>query len=56
VIGPRTAVIAVDSKTFVRTRIYAVRNRLYQLLVVGDEAAVSSKDAQRFLESLRLAR
>jgi hypothetical protein len=47
--------IEVDGKTFVRTRLYAVKNRLYQLVAIGTKESVSSEDAERFLDSLDLA-
>src|SRR4051812_5989517 len=36
--------IAVDDKTSLRTRLYAVKNRLYQVLAVGPAPWVASKE------------
>ena len=46
--------IAVDGKVRMHTRMFGVKNRLYQILVVGPPAWLSSKDAGRFLDSLEL--
>jgi hypothetical protein len=46
--------IAVDGQVRIRTRLIAVKNRLYQILVVGPPAWLSSKDSGRFLDSLQL--
>ncbi len=40
----------------VRTRIYAVGNRLYQLLVIGPAGAKDATEAKRFLESFQLTK
>jgi len=37
-----------------RSRIYWANGRLYQLMVLGDEAKVNDDDSDRFLESLEL--
>src|SRR5207244_3119777 len=48
--------IEVEGKTAVRTRFYAVKNRLYQVLAVGTRELVFSKDTDRFLDSFKLTR
>lgn len=40
----------------VRTRIYAVNKRLFQTMVVGTRDFVGGKDAERFLDSFKLAK
>jgi hypothetical protein len=50
----RELVIAIDGKTAVTLRLYAVKNRLYQIAVVGPPDLVASRDAQRFLTSFKL--
>ncbi|MFO0957525.1 MAG: hypothetical protein U0800_08675 [Isosphaeraceae bacterium] len=39
-----------------RSRIYLVGNRLYQLVLIGDEAFVKSKDANSYLDSFEITR
>ncbi|MCI0459781.1 MAG: hypothetical protein L0Z62_22755 [Gemmataceae bacterium] len=46
--------IQAQDETRIRTRLYAVRNRLYQLMAVGPAAWTESREAIRFLESFRL--
>jgi len=46
--------IDAQGETRIRTRLYVVENRLYQLMVVGSSAWVMSKDALRFFESFQL--
>jgi hypothetical protein len=41
-------------KSWVRTRIYAVQNRLFQTMVFGSKEAVGGKDADQFLDSFKL--
>ncbi len=48
--------IEVDAKTTVRTRLYAVKNRLYQTMVVGLPTFANSKEAERFLDSFQLTK
>lgn len=50
----REFVIAVSDKVEVRTRMYAVRNRLYQALAVGPPAWVHSAEVGKFLDSFKL--
>jgi hypothetical protein len=46
--------IEVDGKLRVRTRMFAVKNRLYQVLAIGPSDWLRSTDATRFLDSFRL--
>jgi len=48
-------IVAKDG-VVIHTRIFAVQNRLYQTMVLGPSKLVSSKDAERFLESFKLAK
>jgi hypothetical protein len=48
--------IDVGGKRRVRTRIYAVGNHLYQLLIVGPTSVTNSKEASRFLNSFQLTK
>lgn len=52
----REVLIKIDAKTFARVRLYAVRNRLYQMVALGSEEWVASKEAEMFLGSLAIAR
>jgi hypothetical protein len=52
----RDLVIEVGDKRSVRMRIFAVNNRLYQLLAAGPPAWVASKDTGRFFDSFKLSR
>jgi hypothetical protein len=51
---PGLEFIIDTDKTVVRTRIYAVKKRMYQAMVVGPKAVAEGKDAQRFLDSFKL--
>lgn len=53
----RELVIEGDGKTpvAVRTRIYAVKDRLYQTMASGSKTFVTSKEADKFLNSFKLA-
>jgi hypothetical protein len=51
---PAREVLIAGEKGFVRSRIYAVENRLYQTLVMGAKKEVAGKDAAKFLESFQL--
>ncbi len=44
----------VEGKGLVRQRMYAVKDKLYQLLVAGPKEAALGKDADRFLQSFKL--
>jgi hypothetical protein len=48
--------LLIESETggFVRTRIYAVRNRLYQTMVIGNKESIESRAAGAFLDSFKL--
>jgi hypothetical protein len=46
--------IEVEGKVRIRTRLYAVKNRLYQLLITGPDEWLRSRDPGRFLESFQL--
>jgi hypothetical protein len=52
----RELLIKIDAKTVALVRLYAVKNRLYQLVVLGSEELVASPQAERFLTSLKLVR
>jgi hypothetical protein len=52
----RELLIKIDGKSMVMMRLYAVKNRLYQLVVVGSEELVTGRDAEKFLMSFKLAR
>jgi hypothetical protein len=45
---------AVEGKGLVRQRVYAVKGRLYQLLVAGPREVTGAKDADRFFQSFQL--
>jgi hypothetical protein len=46
--------IKIDAKTKVKVRLYAVKNRLYQLVVLGNDDLVGSKESEKFLASFKL--
>jgi hypothetical protein len=46
--------IKIDAKTMVKVRLYAVKNRLYQLVVFGNDELIHSKEAEKFLTSFKL--
>ena len=48
--------IETKEKTAIRTRIYAVKNRLYQTMVVGPPKMIAAKEAEQFLSSFKLAK
>jgi hypothetical protein len=50
----RELIIEGDGKDLVRTRIYAVKSRLYQTMVVGSKTTVDGREALRFLDSFKL--
>ena len=50
----REIVIEKDSEVVVRMRIYLVKNRLYQVMVLGNGPVFPAKDAGFFLDSFRL--
>ncbi len=52
----RELYIEVEGKATVLIRMYAVKNRLYEVGAVGGAAFVTSKDAAKFLESFKLAK
>jgi len=43
-------------KAFIRSRIYAVENRLYQTMVMGTKEQTKGKEATHFLDSFQLAK
>jgi hypothetical protein len=50
----RELLIWVGDMGVIRTRIYAVKNRLYQVTVTGPGEWVTSKDPERFLGSFKI--
>jgi len=50
----REVTIEVDPKTFIQVRLYLVKQRLYQVLVVGGKDVAGAKHTLRFLDSFRL--
>jgi hypothetical protein len=48
--------IATETGHAARVRLVADRNRLYQLMVVGNTRFLDSPEAGRFLDSFRLAK
>jgi hypothetical protein len=48
--------IETKEKILVRTRIYAVKNRLYQTLVIGPPKMVAAKETEQFLNSFKLVK
>jgi hypothetical protein len=46
--------VEVPGKTTAHSRVFQVRNRLYQLLVVGPKGQITEADRQRFFESFKL--
>lgn len=48
--------IAADKGQRIRMRIVAVKNRLYQAMALGSAKFAQSKDAARFLDSLKLVK
>lgn len=55
----RDLTIDTDAKSgnaVVRTRIYAVKQRLYQTMAVGTKAFAAGKDAEMFLNSFKVAK
>jgi hypothetical protein len=52
----RELLIETPDKRRVRGRIYAVGDRLYQVLVLGPAAVVDSKETSRFLDSFQLTK
>ncbi len=48
--------IEIEGKARVIVRMYAVKNRLYQLVAAGNPEFVDSADAAKFLTSLKLAK
>jgi hypothetical protein len=53
---PGRELLIEGSKAFVRTRIYAVENKLYQTMAVGSKKHVNGADAGRFFESFELVK
>jgi len=51
---PGRELMIQGEKNFVRSRIFAVENRLYQTMVVGSKQQVSGSQADHFLDSFRL--
>lgn len=52
----RELLIESESRGSVRTRLYAVKNRLYQAMVVGPRKLVDSKEAAKFLDSFQIGK
>jgi len=52
----RELVIEIEGKATVLLRLYAVKNRLYQVVVAGSVERVTSQDAAKFLSSFKLTR
>jgi hypothetical protein len=50
----RELVIEAENEVVIRMRIFAVKQRLFQAMAMGQGAFAQSKDAHRFLDSLRL--
>jgi hypothetical protein len=50
----REVVIEKDGEVVVKMRIYLVKNRLYQVMVLGNGPVFASKDVAIFLDSFRL--
>jgi hypothetical protein len=48
--------IETKENILVRTRIYAVKNRLYQTLVIGPPKMVTAKETEQFLNSFKLVK
>jgi hypothetical protein len=48
--------IEVDGKVRIRTRLYAVNNRLYHLLAIGPSGFLFSRETSGFFESFKLQR
>src|SRR5437870_7795991 len=48
--------IDTKEKTLIRTRIYAVKNRLYQTVVIGPPKMVAAKETEQFLNSFKLVK
>jgi hypothetical protein len=46
--------IGIEGGGVVRQRLFAVKDKLYQLLVVGPKAKALSKDSDRFMDSFKL--
>jgi hypothetical protein len=53
---PGRELLLQGSKAFVRTRIYAVGNRLYQTMVVSKKENAHAADAAKFLESFKIVK
>src|SRR5437016_3721692 len=53
---PGRELLIDGSKAFVRTRIYAVENRLYQTMVIGGKQHVNGTDAKKFFEAFKVVK
>jgi hypothetical protein len=55
-LGPHSGreLLIDGSKAFVRTRIYAMDNKLYQTMAVGSRKHVNGADAKKFLDSFKV--
>jgi hypothetical protein len=51
---PGRELLIQAEKGFIRSRIYAVENRLYQTMVMGTKQQTDAKEATDFLDSFRL--
>jgi hypothetical protein len=48
--------IETKDKAAIRTRVYAVKNRLYQTMVLGPPKMVAAKETDQFLSSFKLTK
>jgi len=53
---PARELLIKGEKGFIRSRIYAVENRLYQTMVMGTKEQMKGKEVTRFLDSFQLAK
>jgi len=53
---PGRELLIDGKKAFVRTRIYAAENRLYQTMAVGSKDKVHGANAKRFFDSFKIAK
>ncbi|HYV34315.1 MAG TPA: hypothetical protein VE988_01345 [Gemmataceae bacterium] len=52
----REILIEIDDKKAVKVRLYAVNNRLYEIVAVGSPEFVASAETAKFLESFKLGK
>jgi len=53
---PARELLIDGKKAFVRTRIYAAENQLFQTMAVGSKDKVHGPDAKRFFDSFKIAK